>query len=164
MAARYGWSKQYRRYAKSKAQYANEQFMELFDEDLVTLPEHLPEWFIDQRRMMVLSLACARFLFACCEMYLLRLCLYLTIPEAYVDSFWILEVELCSCSLTSFYPMSKILNMPTIFLTCLKFSIWLFSKLQVFDDLGRSVKLVKLLVWWFSEYSRSWLVRIWATI
>lgn len=43
---------EYRRYAKSKAQYANEQFMELFDEDLVTLPEHLPEWFIDQRRMM----------------------------------------------------------------------------------------------------------------
>jgi hypothetical protein len=27
--------------------------MELFDEDLVTLPQHLPEWFIDQRRMMV---------------------------------------------------------------------------------------------------------------
>jgi hypothetical protein len=26
--------------------------MELFDEDLVTLPEHLPAWFIDQRRMM----------------------------------------------------------------------------------------------------------------
>jgi hypothetical protein len=44
---------QYRRYAKSKARYANEQFMELFDEDLVTLPEHLPAWFIDQRRMMV---------------------------------------------------------------------------------------------------------------
>lgn len=43
---------EYRRYAKSKARYANEQFMELFDEDLVTLPEHLPEWFIDQRRMM----------------------------------------------------------------------------------------------------------------
>ncbi|CAM6038133.1 unnamed protein product [Sphagnum compactum] len=43
---------EYRRYAKSKARYANEQFMELFDEDLVTLPEHLPAWFIDQRRMM----------------------------------------------------------------------------------------------------------------
>ncbi|KAG0608338.1 hypothetical protein M758_8G097900 [Ceratodon purpureus] len=43
---------EYRRYAKSNARYANEQFMELFDEDLVTLPEHLPEWFIDQRRMM----------------------------------------------------------------------------------------------------------------
>lgn len=35
--------------------------MELFDEDLVTLPEHLPEWFIDQRRMMVQSLASAIF-------------------------------------------------------------------------------------------------------
>ncbi len=54
---------QYRRYAKSKARYANEQFMELFDEDLVTLPEHLPAWFIDQRRMMVyllfLGMLCA---------------------------------------------------------------------------------------------------------
>jgi hypothetical protein len=45
---------QYRRYAGSKARYANEQFMELFDEDLVTLPKDLPTWFIDQRRMMVM--------------------------------------------------------------------------------------------------------------
>ncbi|KAL3678110.1 hypothetical protein R1sor_021066 [Riccia sorocarpa] len=43
---------EYRRYAGSKARYANEQFMELFDEDLVTLPKDLPSWFIDQRRMM----------------------------------------------------------------------------------------------------------------
>ncbi|KAL2641920.1 hypothetical protein R1flu_009507 [Riccia fluitans] len=43
---------EYRRYAGSKARYANEQFMELFDEDLVTLPKDLPAWFIDQRRMM----------------------------------------------------------------------------------------------------------------
>ena len=39
--------------------------MELFDEDLVTLPEHLPEWFIDQRRMMVQSLALSYFFLRC---------------------------------------------------------------------------------------------------
>eukprot|EP00271_Cylindrocystis_brebissonii_P008978 TRINITY_DN23544_c0_g1_i1.p1 TRINITY_DN23544_c0_g1~~TRINITY_DN23544_c0_g1_i1.p1 ORF type:complete len:383 (-),score=33.46 TRINITY_DN23544_c0_g1_i1:330-1478(-) len=43
---------EYRRFAGSKARYVNEQFMELFDDDLVTLPEHLPPWFIDQRTMM----------------------------------------------------------------------------------------------------------------
>eukprot|EP01104_Vermistella_antarctica_P004420 TRINITY_DN14876_c0_g1_i1.p1 TRINITY_DN14876_c0_g1~~TRINITY_DN14876_c0_g1_i1.p1 ORF type:complete len:218 (+),score=34.91 TRINITY_DN14876_c0_g1_i1:238-891(+) len=30
----------------------NEQFIELFDTDLVTLPRSLPQWFIDQRKMM----------------------------------------------------------------------------------------------------------------
>lgn len=43
---------EYRRYAGSKARYVNEQFIELFDEDLVTLPPSLPDWFLDQRRMM----------------------------------------------------------------------------------------------------------------
>eukprot|EP00899_Mesostigma_viride_P008054 jgi/Mesvir1/1724/Mv21178-RA.1 len=43
---------EYRRYAGSKARFAMEQFVELFDEDLVTLPRELPQWFTDQMRMM----------------------------------------------------------------------------------------------------------------
>jgi hypothetical protein len=35
---------QYRAYAGSKARYLNEQFIELFDLDLVTLPQQLPDW------------------------------------------------------------------------------------------------------------------------
>ena len=35
---------QYRAYAGSKARYLNEQFIELFDLDLVTLPRQLPPW------------------------------------------------------------------------------------------------------------------------
>jgi hypothetical protein len=31
----------------------NEQFIERFDLDLITLPETLPEWFITQRQMLV---------------------------------------------------------------------------------------------------------------
>ncbi|CEP11969.1 hypothetical protein [Parasitella parasitica] len=42
----------YRSYAGTKARYVNEQFIELFDLDLVTLPLHLPAWFIDQQRML----------------------------------------------------------------------------------------------------------------
>lgn len=44
---------QYRAYAGSKARYVNEQFIELFDLDLVTLPLHLPPWFIHQQKMLV---------------------------------------------------------------------------------------------------------------
>ncbi|KAI9143588.1 tyrosine phosphatase family-domain-containing protein [Paraphysoderma sedebokerense] len=42
---------EYRSYASSKSRYINEQFVELFDVDLVTLPvkEKLPKWFIDQQ-------------------------------------------------------------------------------------------------------------------
>jgi protein tyrosine/serine phosphatase len=36
---------EYRIFAASKARYVNEQFIELFDVDLVTLPEDLPDWF-----------------------------------------------------------------------------------------------------------------------
>ena len=35
---------QYRAYAGSKARYLNEQYIELFDLDLVTLPRQLPVW------------------------------------------------------------------------------------------------------------------------
>ncbi|ORE21656.1 protein-tyrosine phosphatase [Rhizopus microsporus] len=44
---------EYRAYAGSKARYVNEQFIELFDLDLVTLPLHLPSWFIHQQKMLV---------------------------------------------------------------------------------------------------------------
>lgn len=33
--------------------FGDEQFIELFDVDLVTLPKNLPSWFIEQRQMMV---------------------------------------------------------------------------------------------------------------
>lgn len=35
----------------TSAKYANEQFIELFDTDLVTLPAQLPDWFVDQENM-----------------------------------------------------------------------------------------------------------------
>ncbi|KAI8993696.1 protein-tyrosine phosphatase [Pilobolus umbonatus] len=44
---------EYRSYAGTKARYVNEQFIELFDLDLVTLPQHLPQWFVDQQNMLV---------------------------------------------------------------------------------------------------------------
>ncbi|XP_002988621.2 probable tyrosine-protein phosphatase DG1060 [Selaginella moellendorffii] len=43
---------EYRRYAGNKAHYANEQFLELFDEDIVKLPSNLAPWFADQQRIM----------------------------------------------------------------------------------------------------------------
>ncbi|CAO3660835.1 unnamed protein product [Rhizopus stolonifer] len=43
---------EYRAYAGSKARYVNEQFIELFDLDLVTLPLQLPLWFIKQQKML----------------------------------------------------------------------------------------------------------------
>eukprot|EP00871_Galdieria_phlegrea_P005399 jgi/Galph1/5860/GphlegSOOS_G4453.1 len=38
---------EYRAFAASKTRYVNEQFIELFDVDLVTLPNDLPAWFRD---------------------------------------------------------------------------------------------------------------------
>ncbi|KAG2226015.1 hypothetical protein INT45_002481 [Circinella minor] len=43
---------EYRAYAGTKARYVNEQFIELFDLDLVTLPVSLPNWLIDQQDML----------------------------------------------------------------------------------------------------------------
>ncbi|KAF9579578.1 hypothetical protein BGW38_004112, partial [Lunasporangiospora selenospora] len=41
----------YRAYAGNKARYVNEQFIELFDVDWITLPESLPNWWIEQEQM-----------------------------------------------------------------------------------------------------------------
>ncbi|KAL6060379.1 Tyrosine-protein phosphatase OCA1 [Balamuthia mandrillaris] len=43
---------EYRTFSGSSTRFANEQFIELFDVDLVTLPENLPWWFVEQQRMM----------------------------------------------------------------------------------------------------------------
>ncbi|KAF7731202.1 hypothetical protein EC973_000617 [Apophysomyces ossiformis] len=43
---------EYRAYAGSKARYVNEQFIELFDLDLVTLPLNIPLWLADQHKML----------------------------------------------------------------------------------------------------------------
>lgn len=52
-----GWNlnaivNEYRSYAGSKTRYVNEQFIELFDTDLVTLPPErdMPRWYLDARR------------------------------------------------------------------------------------------------------------------
>ncbi|KAF9925217.1 hypothetical protein BGZ67_008846 [Mortierella alpina] len=42
---------EYRAYAGNKARYVNEQFIELFDIDWITLPETLPAWWIEQEQM-----------------------------------------------------------------------------------------------------------------
>ncbi|KAF9436203.1 hypothetical protein BGZ76_004587 [Entomortierella beljakovae] len=42
---------EYRAYAGSKARYVNEQFIELFDIDWITLPECLPTWWIEKEQM-----------------------------------------------------------------------------------------------------------------
>ncbi|RKP05975.1 hypothetical protein THASP1DRAFT_19078, partial [Thamnocephalis sphaerospora] len=47
---------QYRTYCGSKARYMNEQFIERFDLDLITLPDTLPDWFVGQRQMLVCML------------------------------------------------------------------------------------------------------------
>jgi len=39
-------------YASPKERYVNEQFIELFDTDLVNLPPGLPSWFTLQQRML----------------------------------------------------------------------------------------------------------------
>ncbi|CAG8574642.1 15122_t:CDS:2 [Acaulospora morrowiae] len=41
---------EYRCYAGNKARYVSEQFIELFDMDLITLPHNLAPWFIEQRK------------------------------------------------------------------------------------------------------------------
>ncbi|CAH1755969.1 4587_t:CDS:2 [Entrophospora sp. SA101] len=38
-------------YAGNKSRYVNEQFIELFDMDLITLPKDLPSWFIEQKKL-----------------------------------------------------------------------------------------------------------------
>ncbi|KAK9767936.1 hypothetical protein K7432_001799 [Basidiobolus ranarum] len=43
---------EYRSYSGNKARYVNEQFIELFDMDLVTLPAELPEWFVEQYNLL----------------------------------------------------------------------------------------------------------------
>ncbi|GAM26203.1 hypothetical protein SAMD00019534_093780, partial [Acytostelium subglobosum LB1] len=37
---------------QSNTRYVNEQFIELFDVDLVTLPNNLPRWFVEQQRLL----------------------------------------------------------------------------------------------------------------
>lgn len=41
---------EFRSYGNTR--FVNEQFVELFDTDLVTLPQNLPDWFIQQQQMM----------------------------------------------------------------------------------------------------------------
>ncbi|KAJ3189377.1 hypothetical protein HDU85_003006 [Gaertneriomyces sp. JEL0708] len=43
---------EYRSYAGSKARYLSEQFIELFDMDLVTIPREVPEWFQEGVRLL----------------------------------------------------------------------------------------------------------------
>ncbi|KAI9205644.1 tyrosine phosphatase family-domain-containing protein [Polychytrium aggregatum] len=43
---------EYRSFAGTKSRYVNEQFIELFDLDLVTLPMSLPQWFIRQQQLL----------------------------------------------------------------------------------------------------------------
>jgi len=38
--------------AFGSSHFSNEQFIELFDIDLITLPKHLPDWFISQQLLM----------------------------------------------------------------------------------------------------------------
>lgn len=42
---------EYRFFAKAKTRYANKQCIELFDIDLVTIPDDPPQWFADQLEM-----------------------------------------------------------------------------------------------------------------
>ncbi|KAI7821827.1 tyrosine phosphatase family-domain-containing protein [Kickxella alabastrina] len=42
---------EYRSFAGGKGKYTQELFIELFDTDLVTVPESLPEWFVEECRM-----------------------------------------------------------------------------------------------------------------
>jgi len=44
---------EYRAFAGSKSRYMNEQFIELFDTDLVTLPKSLPAWFTYNLQLLV---------------------------------------------------------------------------------------------------------------
>ena len=49
---------QYHMYAREKSRYLNEQFIEIFDLDLVTLPRDLPPWFLEQMQMLVCAFRC----------------------------------------------------------------------------------------------------------
>lgn len=52
---------QYRNLASSiKTRFENEQFIELFDVDLVTLPQQLPDWFVHNQKLMVRTHSCCR--------------------------------------------------------------------------------------------------------
>lgn len=42
---------EYRSFAGAKTRYVNEQFIELFDTDLVTIPQDPPQWFVEQLEM-----------------------------------------------------------------------------------------------------------------
>lgn len=44
---------QYRLYAQSKTRYANEQFIEMFDVDLVSLPSTAAPWLVETMALMV---------------------------------------------------------------------------------------------------------------
>eukprot|EP00823_Brevimastigomonas_motovehiculus_P004823 TRINITY_DN329_c0_g3_i1.p1 TRINITY_DN329_c0_g3~~TRINITY_DN329_c0_g3_i1.p1 ORF type:complete len:373 (-),score=95.19 TRINITY_DN329_c0_g3_i1:185-1303(-) len=44
---------EYRRMSASKARYSYIQYFELFDVDLVSLPEHLPTWFAEHRKYLI---------------------------------------------------------------------------------------------------------------
>lgn len=51
--------RQYRNLASSiKTRFENEQFIELFDTDLVTLPQQLPDWFVHNQKLMVRCPSC----------------------------------------------------------------------------------------------------------
>eukprot|EP00123_Amoebidium_parasiticum_P021196 comp63179_c0_seq1/m.47941 comp63179_c0_seq1/g.47941 ORF comp63179_c0_seq1/g.47941 comp63179_c0_seq1/m.47941 type:complete len:209 (-) comp63179_c0_seq1:105-731(-) len=43
---------EYNMYAREKSRYMNVQFIEIFDLDLVTLPSSLPQWYLDQQKML----------------------------------------------------------------------------------------------------------------
>ena len=43
---------EYRSFAGNRGRYVNEQFIELFDLDLITLPPNLPGWFKEHRRLL----------------------------------------------------------------------------------------------------------------
>ena len=44
---------EYRRYAGTKVRLQNEQFIELFDTDLVRIPSHPPSWFRDDSNKFI---------------------------------------------------------------------------------------------------------------
>lgn len=51
---------EYRSFAGQKARYINEQFIELFDTDLITLPNELPRWWTDREEILVSCISQAR--------------------------------------------------------------------------------------------------------
>lgn len=61
---------QYRSFAGTKSRHVNEQFIELFDLDLVTLPYNLPTWLVEQQKMLV------RYLFFTLYVHLLDLSIH----------------------------------------------------------------------------------------